>query len=81
MFGRFFNWLFRKEIAATKNVFSDASCSYCESRGFYQYSIDEVAVYSCTHCRNAFTLPRNICTLSDADQALPEKQNTPLGAL
>lgn len=68
MFSRFFNWLFRKEIAATKNVFKDAECSYCEGRGFYQYSIDEVAVYSCTQCCNAFTLPRSICSPVETGQ-------------
>jgi hypothetical protein len=80
MFSRFFNWLFRKDIAATKNIKVNAQCSYCEGRGFYQYSIDEVAVYSCTACQNAFVLPRAIVATVDKS-ASSTKQEIPASAL
>jgi transposase-like protein len=54
MLRRFFEWLFKKELAATEAIDINTTCPRCGNRAFYLYSLDDQTMYSCNPCNHTF---------------------------
>lgn len=69
MLRRFFEWLFKKELAATNAIDLNTPCPRCTHRAFYHYSLDDQTMYRCTTCDlDFFRVNRITPTIEFAEQ-------------
>ena len=64
MFEKFFNWLFRRELAEQQRRFedhtNDSECLHCEGTAHYVCHDEKTVVYHCNTCMSLNHLPARL---------------------